>query len=207
MVSTWNDEASVREEVRDPKRRTGGRSARVRAAVLDATLVTLAEDGDIFTIPRVAARAGVHETSIYRRWGTREALIVDAVTSRIGAEIPIPDTGSLRDDLVQFLVACIRFLTAPLGTQLVRATATASEIGTTDARQAYWPGRLARIGIMFERAAARGEIPATVDPVLAAEALLAPLYFRLLISHAPMDETLAPQIATLVFHGVLAQKP
>src|SRR5215472_1294548 len=141
MTSTWNDEASVREEVRDPKRRTGGRSARVRAAVLHATLVTLAEDGDTFTIPRVAARAGVHETSVYRRWGTREALIMDAVTSLIGAEIPIPDTGSLRDDLVQFLVACIRFLAAPLGTQLVRATATTSEVGTTDARRAYWPGR------------------------------------------------------------------
>src|SRR5262245_64364232 len=109
------------------KPRLGGRSARVRAAVLDATLALLREEGDTFTIPRVAARAGVHETSIYRRWGTREALIVDAVTSRIGAEIPIPDTGSLRDDLVQFLVACIRFLAAPLGTQLVRSTATAAE--------------------------------------------------------------------------------
>jgi AcrR family transcriptional regulator len=188
-----------------PRRRTGGRSARVRAAVLDATLATLAEEGDAFTIPRVAARAGVHETSIYRRWRTREALIVDAVASRIGAEIPVPDTGALRDDLVQFLTASIRFLAAPLGTQLVRATATATEVGATDARRAYWPGRLERIAAMFARAAARGEIPATADHRLAAEALLAPLYFRLLISHAPLDETLAPLLADLVLHGVRGQ--
>src|SRR5947209_9777507 len=102
----------------------GGRSARVRAAVLDATLAVLAEEGDAFSIPHVAARAGVHETSIYRRWGSREALIADAVTSRIGAEIPVPDTGSLRGDLVTLLENSIRFLGSPLGTQLVRATAT-----------------------------------------------------------------------------------
>jgi AcrR family transcriptional regulator len=205
MASAEGDRDEMAAAASRPRQRTGGRSARVRAAVLDATLATLAEDGDAFTIPRVAARAGVHETSIYRRWGTREALIVDAVTARIGAEMPIPDTGSLRDDLVQFLTASIRFLAAPLGTQLVRATATTSEVGATGARRAYWPGRLERIAVMFARAAARGEIPATGDHLLAAEALLAPLYFRLLISHAPMDETLAPHLADLVLHGVALQ--
>src|SRR6476646_9810011 len=68
--------------------RPGGRSARVRAAVLDATIALLREEGDAFGIPQVAARAGVHETSIYRRWGSREALIVEAVRAHIGEEVP-----------------------------------------------------------------------------------------------------------------------
>ncbi len=82
-----------------PRPRTGGRSARVRAAVLDATIALLRDEGNDFGIPQVAARSGVHETSIYRRWGSREALIVDAVRTHIGEEIPIPDTGTLRGDL------------------------------------------------------------------------------------------------------------
>ena len=61
-------------------RRPGGRSARVRRAVLDAALDVLHAHGmEGLAVTDVAARAGVHETSIYRRWGTREHLIVDAL--------------------------------------------------------------------------------------------------------------------------------
>ena len=182
----------------------GGRSARVRAAVLDATLAVVAEEGDAFSIPQVAARAGVHETSIYRRWGSREVLIADAVTSRVGAEIPVPDTGSLRADLVALLENSIRFLGSPLGTQLVRATATAPQIGRTEIRHAYWPGRFARIEALFARAIARGEIAATTDIALAAEILFALPYFRILITHAPLDDTLAERTADFICRALMA---
>src|SRR6201986_3287208 len=80
-------------------RRTGGRSARVRAAVLRATLDALLScSADDLSIRDVAQRAGVHETSIYRRWGTRANLILDAVQGEIEAAVPPPDTGSLRRD-------------------------------------------------------------------------------------------------------------
>ena len=128
--------------------------------MLDATLAVLAEEGDAFSIPQVAARAGVHETSVYRRWGSREALIADAVRSRVGAEVPVPDTGSLRGDLVAMLEDSVRFLGSPLGTQLVRATATAPQLGTTEMRHSYWPERMTRIEVLFARAIARGEIAA-----------------------------------------------
>jgi AcrR family transcriptional regulator len=182
--------------------RRGGRSARVRAAVLGATLSLLREEGDAFGIPQIAARAGVHETSIYRRWGTREALIVDAVQAHIGEEIPIPDTGTLRGDLTAFLEQSITFLASPLGAQLVRATAPAPRAAAQDARGMYWSRRLTQIGILFERSAERGEIAATADRALAAELLLAPLYFRLLITQAPLDAALAGRLADLILHGV-----
>lgn len=187
------------------RRRTGGRSARVRAAVLDATLAVLAEVGDDFSIPQVAARAGVHETSIYRRWGSPQALIVDAITSRIGEEIPIPDTGSLRGDLEAFIAGSVAFLASPLGTQLVRATAPAPRMGTTDTRRLYWPDRLARIGTIFERAIARGEIDPTTDTALAVEMLLAPLYFRLLITDGPLDDALVARLVDFVLGSVMCK--
>jgi AcrR family transcriptional regulator len=185
------------------QRRPGGRSARVRALVLDATLALLADDATGFTIPRVAARAGVHETSIYRRWGTREALIMDAVSTRINAEIPVPDTGSLRGDLLASLGSSAALLTSPLGRQFLRAAAVAPD-STSELRQAYWPGRFERAAIIFERAIARGEIAALVDATLASELLIAPLYFRLLVSHAPIDDALIERLIDLLLRGIPA---
>jgi AcrR family transcriptional regulator len=173
---------------REPSRRPGGRSARVRNSVLDATIELLAEQGDLLTIPQVAARAGVHETSIYRRWGTREALIADAVMSRMADEIPIPDTGNLRDDLRAFVARSRGLLTSPLGRQFLKSVAIAPRSAETDPRLHYWPRRLEVVAGIFERAIARGELRGDLDVGLATEMVIAPIYFRLLISHAPVDD-------------------
>ena len=64
-------------------RRPGGRSARVRSAVLAATLEVLVETGyDGMTVDAVAARAGVHKTTVYRRWPTKAALVAAAAADR-----------------------------------------------------------------------------------------------------------------------------
>ena len=183
-------------------RRPGGRTARTSAAVRAATLALLREQGAELTIPEVAARAGVHDATIYRRWGSREALIVDAVSTLIGEEIPVPDTGSLAGDLRAFLDASVAFLGSEMGSLLVRATATRPGPEIPGARQAYWSSRMARVGVIFERAIARGEIPPSADVAFAAETLIAPLYFRLLISHEPLDDALGERISRLVRYGV-----
>jgi hypothetical protein len=42
----------------------------------------------------------VHKTTLYRRWRTREALMLDALLEQGRERVPIPDTGSLHGDLV-----------------------------------------------------------------------------------------------------------
>src|SRR5437879_8491674 len=85
------------------KLRLGGRSARVRAAVLHAAFAELGEKGyDGFSMEAVARRSGVHKTTVYRRWPTRDALVIDALDSRSDRHSPIPCTGSLRVDLRVF---------------------------------------------------------------------------------------------------------
>jgi AcrR family transcriptional regulator len=183
------------------KRRPGGRSARVRATVLEATLDALAEGGEAVGIPQIAVRAGVHETSIYRRWGSLPALVVDAVGTRIGEEIPLPDTGSLRGDLLAFLESGRAFLTSHLGTQLVRATVIDPRASTDETRHAYWSGRLGQMAVLFERAVARGEIARPADIELLTEMVVAPLYFRLLITHVPLDD-LPERVTEIVLRAV-----
>ena len=110
------------------RRRTGGRSARVRGAVLQAALEAMAEHGlDGVTISEIARRAGVHATSIQRRWGSRENVALDAMLTYSQEKLPIPDTGSLRSDLIAFARSIAAYLDTPLGEALARTMAATDD--------------------------------------------------------------------------------
>jgi AcrR family transcriptional regulator len=186
-----------------PARRTGGRSARVRAAVIDATLSALLEHGlDDLSIAEVAQRAGVHATTIYRRWGSRSNLALDAVLSGTEAEIPTPDTGSLRGDLLAVSRGISVFLHTPLGELLVRIALRRDLPEYEEARAGYWLERFRTGAALFERARARGELRREVDPILAMEALVGPLYVRMLMTGEPLDDALLVRCVDLVLDGI-----
>ncbi|WP_306359869.1 TetR-like C-terminal domain-containing protein [Nocardia sp. CC227C] len=142
------------------------RGVKLQRAVLDATIARLEAVGiDQVRIADVAVAAGVHETSIYRRWRTLARLLADALVSRTAAEVPIPDTGSVRTDLVEFTTALARFVATPTGTALVRGTVLADDDPEVAAmREEYWRQRLAASEQIVRRAQARGEVATTADP-------------------------------------------
>jgi AcrR family transcriptional regulator len=164
------------------RRRVGGRSARVQASVLKSALDLLGEKGvGDFSIADVAERAGVHETSIYRRWPTHAALILDACRDFTEEVLPIPDTGSLRGDLIALQTSAKKMLTSRRG----RAIVALSRIQDADAlarRKAFWRGRFEQLRVVLDRAVTRGEFPTDTDPVMFLEMLIAPFYFRLLVT-------------------------
>jgi AcrR family transcriptional regulator len=188
---------------RQPVRRTGGRSARVRAAVIDATLTALRTRGlDDLSITQIAQRAGVHPTTIYRRWGGRSNLALDAVLSGTEAEIPAPDTGSLRGDLLAVVRGIAAFLGTPLGELVVRLALRRDLPEYEAARGGYWAQRFRSGAALFERARARGELRANVDPVLALETLIGPMYVRMLMTGEPLDDALLVRCVDLVMNGI-----
>ena len=164
------------------RRRVGGRSARVQASVLKSAFDLLGEKGvGDFSIADVAERAGVHETSIYRRWPTHAALILDACRDFTEEFLPIPDTGSLRSDLIALLTSAKKMLTSRRG----RAIVALSRIQDADAlarRKAFWRGRFEQLRVVLDRAVTRGEFPTDTDPIMFLEMLIAPFYFRLLVT-------------------------
>jgi AcrR family transcriptional regulator len=186
------------------RRRPGGRSARVRESVLDATLTILGEGGlESLTVADVAERAGVHETSIRRRWRSRENLICDALLNHSDQQLPVPDTGSLREDLVTFASELAAYNDTALGKALLHAMTTQSDDhAVAEARTAFWRGREALAGAMIERAVSRGELPDTVDGRLALEALIAPLHFRTLLTDERLDDDLPRRLTDLVLDGI-----
>lgn len=189
--------------------RPGGRSARVRAAVLDATLEALVEHGpDRLSIAEVARRSGVHETSIYRRWRTRENLVVDAMLANSERAIPIPDTGSVRDDLAELARAVRALLAEPLGLAFARAAAvTVADDTLAAARARFWSARRELAEVIIQRGVARGELPPDANAALALEVLIAPLHLRALLTGQPIDPDLPDQLADLVYRALLKPSP
>jgi AcrR family transcriptional regulator len=186
------------------RRRTGGRSARVREAVLKATLHAVAVHGaDAVSITEIARQAGVHETSIYRRWPTKEHLVLDALLDYSEAKLPIPNTGTLRDDLVAFATAVTAYLDSPLGRTLARSMAVAGDDDTLAAGRAqFWKSRLDLASAMIARAKNRGEVPTHLDAATALELVIAPLHFRALLTRQPVDEHDIAQLVDALLTGL-----
>jgi len=173
-----------------PRRRTGGRSARIQGY-------------EALSFATIGERTGVHETTLYRRWKTREQLVVDAVASRVAQDIPIPDTGTLRSDLIQLLQLLRTFLQSPVGQALIQtgiAARNVSAIGTFS--KDYWQRRSTLLRPLFERAIVRGELSAQTDIPLLFEMLIGVLYVRLFLLGESLDETLPERIVNLVLSGV-----
>ena len=184
--------------------RPGGRSARVRRAVLDATLELLHTRGmDGLAVADVAARAGVHETSIYRRWRTREHLMVDALLEEAENLLPVPDTGSLREDLLAYATSLAAYLASPIGNAFDRAlAATGDDPASRRTRDQYWDARYSRSSQMIIRAIDRGELPETTDPRLALEILVAPLHFKVVFTREPLDPALPARLVDVMLRGI-----
>ena len=186
-----------------PSRRPGGRSARVRAAVLAATTQALLEHGlDELSVADVAQRAGVHEVSIYRRWGTRANLALDAVLAEVRTVVPEPDTGSLRGDVRALLYEIRELITSPLGQTLLQLALRPDPGEYRPARDAFWAARLAVAGRVLERAESRGELQPGLDRHVAVETLVAPLSLRMLLTREPLDDAFIEAVADLVTGGI-----
>ena len=178
------------------------RGEHVRQTVLAAAFDELAENGAAAaTVAGVARRSGIHETTIYRRWVTRENLFVEAMLSRSAAAIPTPDTGSARGDLRAVVRAVIAYLTSPAGLVALHVTSLAADDGYDVARRAFWAARLDALQPVVERGVQRGELRPDTDARLLLEALVAPIHGRLLLTGEPVDEELADRIVDLVLNG------
>lgn len=158
----------------------------VRSAVHQAVIDLLSDpDGADLTIPAVAQRAGVNHTSIYRRWGSREALLADVVVTRLERDWPLADTGTLRGDLTAWVEAGVASIRTAEGRLLIRAVALSMPAGAPakGERAQQFERRLGAIERIRDRAAARGEIPPPLDQIL--DQLVAPLYLRAIFGIDP----------------------
>ncbi|MEU3699452.1 TetR-like C-terminal domain-containing protein [Streptomyces griseoviridis] len=183
--------------------RPGGRSARVRAAVHRAVRELVAdESGDALTIPVVAARAGVHATTVYRRWGSVGELLSDVATSRFTGGFVVPDTGSLRGDLERYAANMARDLSDPDTLALVRATLGS---GGEQGAAACQGDRRQQLAAILEREEARGGGTPSLDHLT--DALVAPLYYRAVFTDLPLATAWARDLVARLLPDEAPQPP
>lgn len=180
-----------RQDTRPVVVRPGGRSARVRAAVLDATLQLLAERGyDGTELPEIARRAGVHPTTVYRRWQTKSRLVGEAMLEAPAPLIPTPDTGALETDLLQLLTGAAALIQgAPVRALFEVLIGDGSDPApeVAHARDWFWSVRVASAREVVDRAVARSELPPGADPETVVEYLVGPAFLRVVLMGRSLD--------------------
>ncbi|MDQ0568244.1 AcrR family transcriptional regulator [Variovorax paradoxus] len=178
-----------------PNKRPGGRSAQVQALVRTALEQLVAEEGrERVTVPAVAERAGVSASSIYRRWGDLSGLLAETATHRLDPNRPLPDTGSLRQDLTSWAKELITHLAQPCSKSLLKAAAALANDGAdTDCLRNRRKEALA----LVEQAHARGEQAPEAQQVI--DHLIAPIIFRLVFGAEPVQPELAERLVDELF--------
>jgi len=178
--------------------RPGGRTARVRAAVLKAAGDVLAEQGFAhLDLADVARRAEVGKTTVYRRWGSATGLVADLLADMAEQSVPRTETGTLLGDLRANARLVLGTLTDPRQGALFRAVIAAATCDdrTAAALHRFYAIRIAEWAPCVEQAVARGELPEGTDPHEVVRAVSAPLYYRLLASGDPLDTAAADRAA------------
>jgi AcrR family transcriptional regulator len=189
-----------------PAPRGRPRSERSHRAILDAANELLAERGFVdLTIEEVAQRAGVGKTTIYRRWPGKGTLVFEAFATDFLNRQPLPDTGSLRGDLLAALRAFIRVVKGTVtGRTLVGLIAEVQR--DPELAEIWREGFVGRVRnqhrVMVDRAVERGEASPDTDSDVVLDLLFGAAYHRLLQSHLALSDRFAHAVVDTVVAGV-----
>jgi len=153
----------------------------------------------------VAARAGVGKATVYRRWPSRGALALDAFMAEFRSQLPVPDTGTLRGDLLAALRSWSRAVTSSrAGRMLAGLIAEAQrdpQLAVAWRERVFEPLRT-RHRALVERAVRRGEIASGTDADVVLDLVFGAAYHRLLQGHLPLNDRFARQVVNLVMDGL-----
>ena len=202
--------------------RQGGRRGRPRDSavdrrVLDAAWELLHAKGlEGLKVDEVAERAGAAKTTVYRRWPTKDHLTV-ALAARILGEVPIADTGNLRADLTGFAAALADNLnrlrlagnpaggrSAGLAAELAAATARHPDIG--ELVRAGFAARHQLAQARLRRARDAEGLRADLDPELLIDQVAGPVWYRVLVTGAPVGRSYAERLVTAVLDGAFSPR-
>jgi AcrR family transcriptional regulator len=180
--------------------RPGGRTARVRAAVLAAAIDVLAEYGyERLEVPEVARRAGVHASTVYRRWGSKARLVGEALLERGRPLSPTPETGSFRTDLERLLLEGGTLLRTPpvrAMFEVLIGESSTLESPLARARDRFFAAHMEEAQSIIDRAVVRGELPAGTDAGALIELVIGAALVRTLLMGHELTAEAAADIVT-----------
>ncbi len=155
----------------------------------------------------VASQSGVSKTTIYRRYPTKASLVVGVLETIKAEQIPIPETGSIVDDVRSLIRSLYESLD---GTAVARAlpgllAEKAGDPELASAIDGLWSSRQAKVSEVIERAVAEGSIHPDVSIGDVVQLIAAPAYYRLLVTGRPLDRESADRHADVLTSLLLGE--
>lgn len=171
----------------------------ITEAIRGAVLAELATVGyGRLSIEAVARRAGVGKTAVYRRWNSKLDMVLEVVSGIAVQRFPLPDTGSLRGDLELLLRIAGRALRHPMALKIIPdlLAEAARNPQIAETLQTALSANQRDVGLqLIGRAVERGELPAGVDPDVAVDLIIGPLYWRLAVARGTVPEDYPRRLA------------
>jgi AcrR family transcriptional regulator len=181
----------------------GGRPRRtgVTEAILEATIALSAEGGiEDVTLDAIAARAGVARPTIYRRWESKEALLEEAMAMMIQQMVVVPQPGSIRDELIEWISVQIERMQSPLRSLWV---AYFNVERASLAKDAIRRGHDLEADII-RRAVERGELRPDTDPDFLVELIFAMVWYQTTAYDRRLDSSFGEILVDTVLNSWLA---
>ena len=192
----------------DPPRRGRGRrpAAEVRSEVLEAAADLLFADGmGAFTIEKVANQSGASKMTIYKWWPSKGALALDGYFHKVEPQLAFPDTGDIEADLRTQLHAFLRVIRdSPAGqviAELIGQAQSDPELRAGYLQRYSSPRRALAVAAM-EKAKARGQLRASLDPETVVDQLWGACYHRLLLPDQPLTHEFVDALVDNLFGGI-----
>jgi AcrR family transcriptional regulator len=186
------------------------RSEASEEAILAAAIRLLAKKPlrDI-SMEEIARNAGVGKATIYKWWPSKAYVALDAFLRKINRMVPMPDTGSVRRDLLVQIRSFVVFYQSPAGHimgQFVAETQADKEFASLF-RERFMKPRREAAGAIFDRGVARGEIDQSLNRELVLDLIYGPAIYRLIVGHGPLENKLADETVAILFEGLDNLRP
>jgi AcrR family transcriptional regulator len=181
------------------------RSEESEEAILAATIQLLSEKSlpDI-SMEEIARKAGVGKATIYKWWPSKAYVALDAFLRKTNRMVPMPDTGSVRRDILELIRSLMVFYKSPAGRimgQFVAESQNDKEFASLFRERFIKPRREA-CGVIFDRGVERGEIDQNLDRELLLDLIFGPPIYRMIVRHAPLEDKLADEMVSILFDGL-----
>ncbi|HEX3612841.1 MAG TPA: TetR/AcrR family transcriptional regulator [Sporichthyaceae bacterium] len=185
------------------------RDQAIDAAILAAARELVTDGGyAAMSMDAIASRAGVSKPTLYRRWPSRGALLIEAAFGEV-PQVDPPDTGDIANDFKTTFRWGVAHVADPVGR--VALPALLAEAAENPVMREMLGSRLtqpafARIVTSLERAQQRGQVREGVDLLLVLEACTGAVIARLTMTGRPIDDAFADELVELIMLGLTSKK-
>ncbi|OZQ77569.1 TetR/AcrR family transcriptional regulator [Paenibacillus odorifer] len=181
------------------------RNVETEKSILSASYDLLLETGfGAVTVEKIADRAKVSKATIYKWWPNKAAVVMDGFLSSAADRLPVPDTGSVFDDILMHATNLSRFLISREGKIITEIIGEGQmDSGLAEAyRTRYFQPRRLEARLLMERGVQRGELKDNLDIEVVTDLIYGPIFYRLLVTGQPIDDAYVQQLVRYAFQGI-----